>query len=235
MPPKRGSLSTARLRLRRWNDTDLTPYASLCAEGEVMRWINRMGQPTYNYSAPTGFPDRGDHWLNVGPLLGRINFGLALVSDQMRGVKVDLLRHAGRRRVESLTEAAELYFMNVLLLETGDERPGFPELHSAIDLMVPGAPARPEHPGEGAIVLDHDHRVLGNERWFLRVVDVSEAFSGRGYNPNTFEELHLDLRDEVVRAAEGAVHRAAPHRGPHLGERALRALTRLDRCALGAG
>ena len=33
------SLTTDRLRLRRWKDEDLDPYAELCANSEVMQWI----------------------------------------------------------------------------------------------------------------------------------------------------------------------------------------------------
>lgn len=32
-------LTTDRLRLRRWNAEDVDPYAQLCADPEVMRWI----------------------------------------------------------------------------------------------------------------------------------------------------------------------------------------------------
>lgn len=32
-------LETSRLLLGRWTDADLAPYASLCADPEVMRWI----------------------------------------------------------------------------------------------------------------------------------------------------------------------------------------------------
>ncbi len=74
---------------------------------ELIRWISRMGQPLYAFSAPTGFPDRGDYWANVGPLLGRINFGMALTSRKIKGVKPDLSGFLDQRRLESLAQAAE--------------------------------------------------------------------------------------------------------------------------------
>ena len=78
---------------------------------ELIRWLARMGQPLYGYSAPTGYPDRGHHWANVGPLLGRVNFGVTLASSRIPGVRIDLMKPLGRQhRLESLEQAAELYF-----------------------------------------------------------------------------------------------------------------------------
>ncbi len=84
--------------------------AEVSDTGRMVGLISRMGQPMYAYSAPTGFPDRADHWANVGPLLERINFGLKLTAGSIRGVKIDLLRPLGRRRLESLEAAVEAYF-----------------------------------------------------------------------------------------------------------------------------
>ncbi len=80
----------------------------------LIRWIERMGQPVYAYSAPTGFPDRGDHWANVGPLLKRINFGTSLAAGKIPGAEIDLPRLLGRRRLESLEQAAEFYFPRLM-------------------------------------------------------------------------------------------------------------------------
>ena len=33
------SIKTTRLLLRRWQSTDIDPYAELCGDVEVMRWI----------------------------------------------------------------------------------------------------------------------------------------------------------------------------------------------------
>ncbi len=35
----RTNLTTERLQLRRWQDADRAPFATLCADAEVMRWI----------------------------------------------------------------------------------------------------------------------------------------------------------------------------------------------------
>jgi hypothetical protein len=58
----------------------------------VHQWIARMGEPLYQYQAPTGYPDTAEHWVNTGALLERINFALALVSNKIPGTRVDLSR-----------------------------------------------------------------------------------------------------------------------------------------------
>ncbi|MEO6196051.1 MAG: DUF1800 domain-containing protein [Thermoanaerobaculia bacterium] len=57
---------------------------------ELLKWINRMGQPLYAYQAPTGFPDRAEAWVNTGSLLNRMNFGLQLAANRVKGVSLDL-------------------------------------------------------------------------------------------------------------------------------------------------
>lgn len=58
------------------------------------QWIARMGEPLYQYQAPTGYPDTAERWVNTGALLERINFALALVSNRIPGTRVDLSRFA---------------------------------------------------------------------------------------------------------------------------------------------
>ncbi|MBB6126481.1 DUF1800 domain-containing protein [Mucilaginibacter lappiensis] len=57
---------------------------------QLFNWISKMGEKIYYYQAPTGFPDRGQYWINTGALLNRMDFSLALTSGQISGVKVDL-------------------------------------------------------------------------------------------------------------------------------------------------
>lgn len=49
--------------------------------------LSDMGQPLYNYQAPTGFPDRADAWINSGTVLRRMNFGLEAARGQMLGFR----------------------------------------------------------------------------------------------------------------------------------------------------
>lgn len=59
----------------------------------LMREIEAMGQPLYNYPPPTGFPDRADFWVSPGNLARRMNFGLLLMTGKVNGVKVTVPKY----------------------------------------------------------------------------------------------------------------------------------------------
>jgi uncharacterized protein (DUF1800 family) len=50
--------------------------------------VSRLGQPIFGHQAPNGYPETGDAWMNTGAILNRINFGLALVSGKVPGVRL---------------------------------------------------------------------------------------------------------------------------------------------------
>jgi uncharacterized protein (DUF1800 family) len=52
--------------------------------------IGRMGEPLYQYQAPTGYPDRASQWMTSGSLVERLNFGVALSANRIPGTTVDL-------------------------------------------------------------------------------------------------------------------------------------------------
>jgi uncharacterized protein (DUF1800 family) len=54
-----------------------------------VQWTGRIGEPLYQYQAPTGYPDTAESWVNTGALLNRLNFGLALAGNRLPGVRVD--------------------------------------------------------------------------------------------------------------------------------------------------
>jgi len=76
---------------------------------EILKWVNRMGQPLYAYQAPTGYPDRAEAWVNTGSLLNRMNFGLQLAANRVKGVSLDLPALNGGREPESREEALKTY------------------------------------------------------------------------------------------------------------------------------
>ncbi len=76
---------------------------------QLFNWIGRMGERIYSYQAPTGFPDKGQYWINTGSLLNRMNFGLALASGRIPGVKVDLEALNRHREPESMQAALATY------------------------------------------------------------------------------------------------------------------------------
>ena len=62
--------------------TDVSP--------QLAQWIARMGEPLYQCEPPSGYADTADVWVNAGALLNRLNFALALATNHMPGVQVDL-------------------------------------------------------------------------------------------------------------------------------------------------
>ncbi|MBC8053478.1 MAG: DUF1800 domain-containing protein [Sphingobacteriaceae bacterium] len=76
---------------------------------QLYTWITKMGQKMYYYQAPTGFPDKGQYWINTGSLLNRMNFGLALASQRIPGVRLNLALLNKNREPESSQAALETY------------------------------------------------------------------------------------------------------------------------------
>ena len=62
---------------------------------QTAQFVAKMGEPLYLYQAPTGYPDRADQWVNTGSLLERLNFGLALTSNKVRGASFNVKSAAG--------------------------------------------------------------------------------------------------------------------------------------------
>ncbi len=61
----------------------------------VAQKIGELGEPLYRKQEPTGYSNSGEEWVNSASLLGRMNFALALTSNQLRGVKVDAGKFEG--------------------------------------------------------------------------------------------------------------------------------------------
>ncbi len=91
-------------------------------------WINKMGQKVYYYQAPTGFPDKGQYWINTGALLNRMNFGLALAGQKISGVKINLAKLNNNHEPES-TDAALRTYGKIILPER--------DLAHTIDRLTP--------------------------------------------------------------------------------------------------
>lgn len=83
---------------------------------QLFSWINKMGQKMYSYQAPTGFPDKGQYWINTGSLLNRMNFGLALSSQRIPGIVINLVALNRNREPES-TEAALITYARMIMPE----------------------------------------------------------------------------------------------------------------------
>ncbi|MBS1782868.1 MAG: DUF1800 domain-containing protein [Bacteroidetes bacterium] len=55
----------------------------------IVQWITKLGQRYYYFQAPTGFPDQAKFWINSGTILSRINFGWALATKNIKGIRFD--------------------------------------------------------------------------------------------------------------------------------------------------
>lgn len=76
---------------------------------QLYTWITKMGQQMYYYQAPTGFPDKGQYWINTGSLLNRMNFGLALAAHKIPGITFNLAAMNNNHEPESAEEALAIY------------------------------------------------------------------------------------------------------------------------------
>lgn len=107
--------NSAALRQKTKSPFELTISAARSLNAEVAQpyqlftWLTRMGQKIYYYQAPTGFPDRGQYWINTGSLLNRMNFGLALAAGRIPGIKINLLALNKGHEPESAEQALETY------------------------------------------------------------------------------------------------------------------------------
>ena len=75
----------------------------------LYQWISKMGQNLYYYQAPTGFPDKGQYWINAGSLLNRMNFGLAFASQKITGICFNLSSINNNQEPESAAAALNIY------------------------------------------------------------------------------------------------------------------------------
>ncbi len=97
----------------------------------VMQWLERMGQPLYGYTPPTGHPDYAASWMNSGALIARINFGVHLAGGRIRGISLKRLPKRRRRDVMTTDKALAVY--GALLLPARDTR----EIASEVRKTIP--------------------------------------------------------------------------------------------------
>jgi uncharacterized protein (DUF1800 family) len=92
--PEFNSPAAFRAKVKSPFELVVSSLRSLDAETDagapLMGLIMRMGQPLFQYQAPTGYPDRAGNWINSGTLLARMNFSMALAANRIRGTQLDL-------------------------------------------------------------------------------------------------------------------------------------------------
>ncbi len=87
----------------------------------LFNWITRMGEKIYYYQAPTGFPDRGRYWINTGSLLSRMDFSLALTTNQIAGTRVNLNSFTNHQDPQNAQLAIVTYSKLLLPEQNPDE------------------------------------------------------------------------------------------------------------------
>ncbi|HCN83347.1 MAG TPA: DUF1800 domain-containing protein, partial [Sphingobacteriaceae bacterium] len=132
---------------------------------QLYTWIDKMGQKMYYYQAPTGFPDKGQYWINTGALLSRMNFGLALASQRIPGIRIDLAALNNNHEPES-TESALLTYSKIIMPERdlGETIKRLapmlndPDLVKKVDEAAGKTvvPAQPGMKNEDAVIMDKD-------------------------------------------------------------------------------
>ncbi len=91
-------------------------HADIRQPYQLYTWIDKMGEKIYYYQAPTGFPDKAQYWINTGALLNRMNFGLALASNRIPGIRVDLAALNDHHEPES-TQSALITYAKLIMPE----------------------------------------------------------------------------------------------------------------------
>jgi uncharacterized protein (DUF1800 family) len=61
----------------------------------VLDVIGRMGQPVFGRITPDGYSDRAEQWLSAGAMVVRLNFASALVTNRLKGTKIELNKVLG--------------------------------------------------------------------------------------------------------------------------------------------
>ena len=79
---------------------------------QMLAMLNKLGEVPYGYQAPTGYPDTAEDWVNTGALLERLNYAIALSSNQIAGTRVDLKRFEAKDKSSVLDRTIALVLDN---------------------------------------------------------------------------------------------------------------------------
>ncbi len=79
--------------------------ADVNASPALLGLLQKMGEPLYGYQAPTGYPDTAEDWVNTGALLERVNFAVALASNRIPQVRVNLTKFEANSKAEILNKS----------------------------------------------------------------------------------------------------------------------------------
>lgn len=79
---------------------------------QMLAMLTKLGEVPYGYQAPTGYPDMAEDWVNTGALLERMNYAIALSSNQIPGTRVDLKNLEGKDKAVMLDKTIGMVLNN---------------------------------------------------------------------------------------------------------------------------
>lgn len=71
--------------------------ANFLRGGTLVGQLETLGQPLYQYQAPTGYPEDSRKWVSSGALISRLNFALALSGGKLMEMNLDQAREQAQR------------------------------------------------------------------------------------------------------------------------------------------
>ncbi len=154
--------------------------AETTASPAVLAMLNKLGEVPYGYQAPTGYPDTAEDWVNTGALLERLNFAVALASNQIPGTRVDL------KRFEAAEKSGILDKTIAGVLDNDISASSRATLLKQVEQPLPDvkAPAEPADPDMAAPNMTVGQRGSGNRQ--ARLLKPSG-------NPEVFKVVSLVL------------------------------------------
>jgi uncharacterized protein (DUF1800 family) len=96
------------------------------------RWIAKMGEGLFLAQPPTGYPETAENWVNTGALLDRMNFALALSSNNIPGTRVNLDKLVSNTNNMKPSQIVDQYVRILLRSEMS------PETRATIDKTLNG-------------------------------------------------------------------------------------------------
>ncbi len=166
---------------------------------QTAQFISKMGEPLYLYQAPTGYPDRADQWVNTGSLLERLNFGLALTTNKVRGASFDVKRAAGSVDMSDRHRIMERAIASLL---NGDISP---QTRTVLDKqLTEGVPVKGELGAVPAIPQGEDLMAENSMQALPPSQGVGKGQKGVG-NPEQMERrfgVRGDVRPQIAMSAD---------------------------------
>jgi uncharacterized protein (DUF1800 family) len=115
----------------------------------LVHQIDRMGEPLYRSQPPTGFPEAAEAWVNAGEVVNRINFGLALAANRIRGTRVEVGQYL---KGSPQGEEAMLEALGAVILGVPPDASAREALRQAVSEATGKAPSAPRRAANSQLI-----------------------------------------------------------------------------------